>query len=226
MTYRERRERKADRLRDWSAKRERDAAAVHRSHEPFRGDIAFNTQPGHIPLRARVIRQQERAWESERKAREMSRRADGIEAQAERAIYSDDADAPERLRERIAELEAERERVKTYNASARKTPANKPGDLSILTEAEREDLLRSISVGFDRAGAFPAYKLTNLGGNIARLRKRLEGLGTERETPRERTITARYSGTCADCGATIERGDTIRYSRANGARCAECKAMP
>jgi len=225
MTYRERREARAERLRGWADKREHDAAALHRSHEVFRGDHAFNFQPanpgtGLHRLRAKVNGQAERAWESEAKARAMSSAADEIDRQAEHAIYRDDPDALERLRERIAELEAKRERIKRYNASARKTAPEKPGDLSILTELEREDLLRSCSIGFDNAGAFPRYTLENLSGNISRLRKRLELVPVQQaNAARDRTITARYSGTCADCGAELERGQTIRYSKQAGARC-------
>lgn len=112
MTYRERREARAERLRGWAATRQQRAAAVFKAGEPFTSDIAFNTQPGHIPFRARLIAREERAYESTRKAASMESRADGIEAQLDHAIYSDDPDAIERLRERIAELEGERERIK------------------------------------------------------------------------------------------------------------------
>ena len=224
MTYRERRERRAERLRDWADKREHDAAAVHRSHERFRGDVAFNTQPGHIPLRARVIAQTERALESEAKARDMSQRADEIERQAEGSIYSDDADAPERLRERIAALEAERERVKRYNASARKAGGDRhtaAGDLSLLDVSQRENVQHAARIGWlSRTGGLD---LTNLTANIARNRKRLAEIERERtQGPRERRISARYAGTCAECGAEINRGDTVAYSRRDGARCVGC----
>jgi hypothetical protein len=46
------------------------AEALHERNEPYRGDIAFNTQPGHIPERARALRRTEKAWKHEAKARE------------------------------------------------------------------------------------------------------------------------------------------------------------
>ena len=55
MTYRERRERRAERLRGWAEARQARAAATFAAHEVYRSDYAFNTQPGHIPERARVI---------------------------------------------------------------------------------------------------------------------------------------------------------------------------
>lgn len=175
MTYRERRQARAERLRGWAATRQQRAAAVFKAGEPFTSDIAFNTQPGHIPFRARLIAREERAYESTRKAASMESRADGIEAQLDHAIYSDDPDAIERLEERIADLKAERERYKAYNASCRRGAP----DLNTLTERERADIMRSRQVVpymFGKNGQLPAYHLTNLSGNINRQRKRLEEL--------------------------------------------------
>lgn len=179
-TYRERRLAKAERLREWADKREAKAAAVFEANEPHTRDWAFITQPGHIPARARIIAQEDRAHQSVAKAREMARRADGIEAAAERAIYSDDPDAADRLRERIAELEAERDRIKRYNASCRKAAkAGGTGDLSILDDKQRADiasLARVCAWQVRAGGAFPAYVSSNLSGNIGRLRRRLEAM--------------------------------------------------
>jgi hypothetical protein len=128
MTYRERRELKAERLRDWADKREaKSETALGRARQvmdaiPFGQPIPVGH---HSEGRARAdVRRIDngfrRGFEHADKARDFRSRADGIEAQAERAIYSDDVDAIERLQERIAELEAERERIKRYNGTARK----------------------------------------------------------------------------------------------------------
>ena len=50
----------------------------------------------------------------------MNSRADELERQADRAIYSDDHDAIEKLTARIAALEAERERIKAVNKAVRR----------------------------------------------------------------------------------------------------------
>jgi hypothetical protein len=173
MTYRDRREARAENLRAWAEKRTERAAAVFEANEPYTSDYAFNTQPGHIPARARIIAQEDRAHESLRKARDMASRADEIERQAERAIYDDDPDAVERLTERLAELEAERDRIKRYNASCRKGAR----DFSILTADERADLASTAKAApymIGKKGEMPAYKLRNLTGNIKRNRDRLE----------------------------------------------------
>jgi len=68
-------DRKADRYDGWAEKRKEKAAALLKPSEHFRDDHAFNTQPGHIPMRARIIAQEERAFESLDKAREMEAKA-------------------------------------------------------------------------------------------------------------------------------------------------------
>lgn len=180
MTYRERRERRAERLRDWADKRGRDAGASLARFDQYRGDIAFNTQPGHIPERARMIRAEDRAFESLSKAAGMRARADGIDAAADRAIYSDDPDAVDRLRDRIADLESQRDRITRYNLSARAAAKNgDTGDASILDDrqrAELESVRRYAPYQLRPGAALPAYALSNLSGNLARQRARLAEL--------------------------------------------------
>lgn len=166
MTYRDRREARADRLREWAGKREDRAAAVLEAGEPFRGDIAFNTQPGHIPFRARLIAREDRAYESLAKAAQMQSRADGIESQLAAAVYDDDPDAIEQLRARIARLEAERDEAKAVNAAYRK--AHK-AELAAIESA----FLRN------QALPYPSYHFQNLSGNLSRQRARLARLEAE-----------------------------------------------
>lgn len=199
MTYRERRERRAERLRGWAEKREQRAASVFKAGERFRGDWAFNTQPGHIPERARLIAREDKAHESLQKAASMNSRADEIERQAERAIYSDDHDAVAKLRERIATLEAERERAKTVNKAIRKHGLQRlcqPDPPFALETAEVKELLQLMQLcpyhEVEKRG-WPGYKLTNLSGNINRQKKRLADLEA-----RERVNVALASEPVAD----------------------------
>jgi len=69
---------KADRLNGWAKKREVKAQAQLNSYPEIRQDIAFNTQPGHIPFRARMNRSDDKAFESLNKAKEMRDRADSL----------------------------------------------------------------------------------------------------------------------------------------------------
>ena len=181
MTYRERREARAERLRAWAGKRYAQAADVDAWADKYRGDVAFNTQPGHIPERARLNRAQERAWRSTEKADGMIARAANIEAAAAHAIYSDDEDAPERLRERIAKLEAERDRINAYNAACRKAGRATTEAIALLDDRQRanlESLVKYASFQLRKGGQFPAYATSNLSGNIGRLRDRLERMET------------------------------------------------
>lgn len=161
-TTRERREAQAERLRGWAAQREQSATAVLAAGNGYRGDVAFATQPGHIPERARLIARTDAAVASLEKAASMNARANSIEAQAAVAIYSDDPDAIDRLRERLAGLEAQRDAMKAANAEFRK--AHGP-ELKAMSSYDRS-----------RALPHPSFELTNLGGQIKRNRDRLTQL--------------------------------------------------
>jgi hypothetical protein len=179
-TYRERREARAERLRQWAAKRETRAEQAAASVDTLTSLIPLG-QPilrGHHSQRRaerdrdRIVNGTRRVVEHSNKAREFTSRAANIEAAAEHAIYSDDADAITRLTERIAGLERERDTIKTYNAACRKGtahPATLPDNLA-------RELASSIRVWGDvqcPGGRFPSYTLRNLSGNINRNKRRL-----------------------------------------------------
>jgi hypothetical protein len=128
MTYREKRERKADRLREWAESRDAKADAARGAAERIMDAIppgqpiltGHHSEKRHRRSIARLDGAMRSSAQHAEKADVMRRRADNIEAAARRAIYSDDADAVERLRERVAELEAQRERINRYNATCRR----------------------------------------------------------------------------------------------------------
>jgi hypothetical protein len=215
MTYRERRLRRAERLREWSegnqAKSEaRDEAADEMaSHIPLGQPIlvGHHSERRHRKDLARIDSNWEKARELSAKADEQARRADEIEAQAAGAIYDDDPDAIEKLSEKIVKLEAERERRKKANADYRKEH-----------KAELAAMDR-----YDRHHAVPYPFMQNITGNIARCRERLVRLQREKiHGVPDRVIVAKYNGTCADCGAELKRGQLIRYNKQQGARCEDC----
>ena len=166
-TYRERREARAERLAGWAEGREAKAAAGFARARQMGEAIPFG-QPilvGHHSegrdrnYRARMGRTYDRAFEDAAKAESMASRAANIEDQLSGAIYDDDPDAIERLEERIAALEAQREQRKAENAAFRK---------------EHREALKAMS-GYERSQAvpWPSYSVTNLSGNISRNRERL-----------------------------------------------------
>lgn len=185
MTYRDRREARADRLDGWADKREtRGQASVDQAraraalipfgqpmmpgHHSYKGDVAY---------RGRIQSGYQRGFADLDKAESMRSRAEGIRSQADHAIYSDDHDAVDKLRERIAGLEAERARIKAYNATCRKGAP----DLSLLDEAQQTQLASALkySAHACKGGAFPSYGLSNLSGNITKQRARLAQLERE-----------------------------------------------
>lgn len=182
-TYRERREARAERLRQWAAKRETRAEQAAASVDTLTSLIPLG-QPilrGHHSQRRaerdrdRIVNGTRRVVEHSNKAREFTSRAANIEAAAEHAIYSDDADAITRLTERIAGLERERDTIKTYNAACRKGTA----DPAMLPAKLARELASSIRVWGDAqcpGGRFPSYTLRNLSGNISRQKRRLAAL--------------------------------------------------
>lgn len=181
MTTRERRERKAEQLRGWAEKREVQARAVLSSQPELRRDWAFITQPGHIPERARMNARDARAHESLDKARGMRDRAAGIGQQLDRAIYSDDPDAVEAIEGRIAELEQSAERMKAVNAAWRKAKCKTREETAawlvsceLLSRDEKFGIAKGIGLHWKaNPPPFESYQLSNLGGNIRRLRERI-----------------------------------------------------
>jgi hypothetical protein len=221
LTTREKRERKAERLRSWAEAREAKQLTLN---EAARADEAATGIPfgqpilvGHHSERRhrnaieRIDRNMRAAVEHARKAEGMAARADEIERQADRAIYDDDPDAIERLQAKLARLEAEREQRKQANAAYRR---------------EHREALKAMSA-YERGQAvpFPSYSLSNLSGVITTTRQRIERLSRPVEAEHGRTLIARYPGECRKCGADVARGDTVRYfKRAKAVECEGCAA--
>lgn len=186
MTYRERRTRRAERLHEWADTREARATAQLASQPDLRHDPAFITQPGHIPERDRMNRRDDAAFRSLEKAAGLRARAEEIERQAARAIYDDDPDAIDRLRERIADLEERRVAMTAANAEYRRAHR---AELATMTAYERS-----------QAVPHPSYALQNLGGNIRRLRQRLARI----TSAKRHEYGDRARAECSRCGVVAE----------------------
>lgn len=214
-TTRERRMAKAEQLRIWAESRDAKADSAYAGVQAVTDRIPFG-QPilvGHHSERGaradqrRIESGMDRFCEHNAKAREMRSRADNIEAQAAAAIYSDDSDAVERLRAKVAKLEAQRDAMKRRNSEFKKAHA-------VELKAEPSSFLRN------RMLPFPSYAITNIGAEIRRNTKRLEELSAP-ETGR--ALVAKYEGECRECGDTIERGESCTYfKRSKTLVCATC----
>ena len=178
MTHRERLENKSERLQEWANNRVVKAQAVFNRNEPFTRDWAFITQPGHIPERARIIAQEDKAHESLEKAAGMKSRAAGIQNQLDRSVFSDDSNAIEALQARIAKNEAIRDRMKAINSVVRSNPKNKLTEekvVKIVALGLCESLARdAFTPDFCGRIGYPDYALTNIGATIRKDKQRIE----------------------------------------------------
>jgi len=185
MTRRERLENKVAKRLEWAAGRRSKAAGLDARNKPFEGDIAFNTQPGHIPERARVIARTEKAFGHREMATHHEAKADGLAHAIERSIFSDDPDAVEAITAKIAGLEAERDRRKAINKEIRKGPVFEARLTAAgiqLTDDDKAELLKTLKYSpyhcDKKTGlpVFPGYFFTNLNGNISRLKERIKSI--------------------------------------------------
>ena len=172
MTTRERIEARIERREEWAATRQSRAASVFHESERYRGDYAFNTQPGHIPERARLIKREERAFEDVKMAEHHESKAAGLERQLDRSVFSDDTDAIERLEARIAQHEKARDQKKRINALYRKGDAAGLAAMGLSLDTLRAKCAAAGPYWGDKP--FLAYELTNLGARIRSDKERIE----------------------------------------------------
>lgn len=206
MTRRERLERKLEKRLEWAGKRRAKAHVVAQESERYRGDHAFNTQPGHIPERARLIKREERAFGDLKMASHHEACADGIERALDRSIFSDDDNAIAALEARIAERERDAELSTKINKAWRKTKG---------TPEERTAALVASGVCSEKVAATVAKTMTlcpwlknpldttNTRANIRRDRERIEEI---------RRRTARAEKAEAAGGVLIEGTDYVRVT--------------
>lgn len=191
-TYRQTRERRAEQLQAAAVRHAAASDTATETADRMASVIPFG-QPilvGHYSegrdrrYRARIGAAMDRAVTEQRAAEEAQRKAAEIRAQARGAIYSDDPDAAERLARKLAILEDRRDRIRRYNATARKArKANAEsahGDLSILAASDVDpdaqkyaDSLTRHAWALGAGGTIPSYVAQNLGGVIGTTRRRL-----------------------------------------------------
>lgn len=243
MTYRERREARAEKRRAWAESRAAKAESAYQGAHTIADGIPLG-QPilvGHHSER-RARRDQDRIHSGFRRAAEHdamashhSAAADTIERQLDASIYDDDPDAIDRLRAKLAGLEARRDRIKAYNAACRKAKRATPEALELLDEAQRRDLdtiARVAAYQLRAYGQMPAYASSNLSGTIKTTRDRLERLEADQEERIEETFGPLEDGKrtdpldrprkpmCRSCGHHFDHHRASRvYCTGDDARC-------
>jgi uncharacterized protein DUF3560 len=200
--YAERQEAKRERLEDRADK----AASRAQQHQKTADSIlsvipmgqpilvGHHSEKRHRRDLARADRALHGSVEESAKAKFLRARADGL---GKHGISSDDPGAPDKIAERIEQLEAKRDWMKAINAAVRaklrevqkRDPAgvvephvDQATALAELCKDETITLAEAKKLADDFAMfpyhglGFPAYALTNLGANIRRLTDRLESL--------------------------------------------------
>lgn len=191
MSRRDRLERRLQKRKEWAEKAEaRSAAGFERAREILApippGQpilVGHHSEKRHRRALDRHDNAMRRSCEEAAKAKHHDSKADGLERQLDRSIFSDDQDAIAELEARIAERERDRDVMKATNAAWRKAgrPAadNAEGwaKMAALLGRPPEEL-QKVRVDFARFhwhnAPFPQYALTNLGGNIRRDRERID----------------------------------------------------
>ena len=138
--------------------------------------VGHHSEGRHRRDLAKIDNAMRKSIEADEKAAYYEGRAKHIEA--DRAIYSDDPNGLEKLREKLARLLANQETMKAVNKIVKsKAPEAEKVELivrdGLLTEKQAIEILKPDFCG--RIG-FPAYALSNNNGVIANTRKRIEQL--------------------------------------------------
>lgn len=128
MTYRERKQRRADRREEWAEGRDSKAEASFTGADRIAEGIppgqpilvGHHSEKRHRRDLDRIDRGMRQGFEHRNMAKHHRSVAAGIRDQLDRSIYRDDTDEAERLRERITRREARRDRMKAVNRTAAK----------------------------------------------------------------------------------------------------------
>lgn len=187
MTRRERLERKVEKRREWAQSAEKRAQQAYNTSQSLVANIPMG-QPvlvGHHSER-RHRRTLDRSWNAlgrsvaETKKAEMHEsKADHLETSLGCTIFSDDEDSVEALESRIAEREAERERMKKINSLYRKGDAAGLAEIGVNIETLKAKLAEA-GAYWGSAPHLP-YELSNLGARITADKKRLVAVKLRRE---------------------------------------------
>lgn len=189
--YQERVEAKRERLAERAAAtREAAEAASGRARQMYDA-IPFG-QPilvGHHS-EGRDRRYRDQAWNLIGKSVKLDREADRLEERAEgygtHGISSDDPDAPDAIKAKIATLEALQATMKRRNALIRKhAKAGVDAQIAALVEDGMNAVRARGLIDPDFCGrqGFPDYALSNNNANIRRYRQRLETLEARTAAP-------------------------------------------
>ena len=191
--YEQKQDNRRERIESAAAKLEAAAAAVlNVGRDHYSRDWAFITQPGYIPERARWLRKMERAFEQVEAAKRLRAKAASIGGAG---ISSDNPDAVDLLRDKLATLEKEQDIMKRANAIIRKHKAQPSAVPELVALGLREKTAAALlEPDFCGRRGFPSYETTNNNANMRRIRRRIAELSAK-------TMAADQADRTHDCGA-------------------------
>lgn len=174
MTRRERLEAKAERRREWADKAKArgngrfKAAAAIADNIPLGQPILIGHHSERHARRdaEKIHNNMSKGCEEQKLAEHHESKADGLERQLETSIFSDDPDAVEALRLKLAGLIYDRDMIKALNKRCRK------GDPDAIATVKRLHPMWA-ACGDDPTKGLPAYRLRNLGAEIRRVEARI-----------------------------------------------------
>ncbi len=208
--YEQRKQERIDRYRERAAKANaRSDGRFASAHDAIEGIppgqpilIGHHSEKRHRAALAKHDKAMGAAFDEKGKAEYWNRKADA--AESSHAISSADPEAVAKLREKLADLQADRETIKAFNARVRKLKADKDDRQGIHDAlsgdfpGKTRELLQLLAltpysvVRNDRVTGLPGYALSNLGANIKRVEKRI------REVEEQHATTARDDYTAGD----------------------------
>ena len=173
--YQAKKQARIDRLRKAADKAEQESQTRFDTADKMASAIPFG-QPilvGHHSeakdrrYRDRIHTNMRKGIDAKDKAADLRSRADA--AESNRAIFSDDPDASEKLEAKLARLEKRQEIMKAANRLVRKSDKDGLSEMG-FSDARIDQLLTPDFAG--RIG-FPSYLLKNNNANIRRIKKRV-----------------------------------------------------
>jgi hypothetical protein len=181
-TRRERLEAKLEKRAEWAEKaRARSEARLSTASDmasviPFGQPIlvGHHSEKRDRNYRGRIDANFRKGFEEANLAKHHDEKADGLEAQLDSSVFSDDHDAIAQLEARIAEREAKRDQMKLVNKLYRKGDAAGLAALGLDIEHLRTKLAEA-GPYWGGAPHLP-YEMSNLGATIRNDKKRIEDI--------------------------------------------------
>lgn len=199
LDYEERREKRIERLNNKADRAQKESDRLFDSAHDMASVIPFG-QPilvGHHSegrdrrYRARIQNKFERAVETGNKATHYAERAAAAESNT--AISSDDPNAIDKLRDKLASLEAAQERMKKINAAHKKYLKNSHSlEATDLSESDKQLIISYVPSYSWEPHPFPPYAMQNNNANIKRVRDRISQLERIERKPSTETKAEGY----------------------------------